>query len=47
VLVGMGGVFDEFLLGELEALRLAAAGLIDRPAGFAAPFLELRNGRSG
>ena len=39
--VAVGGVFDEFLLGQLEALGLAAAGLVDRAALFAAAALEV------
>src|SRR5437870_1834840 len=35
LLVPMGGVLDQFLLAELEALRLASAGLLDREALFA------------
>src|SRR5438045_1062168 len=38
VLVAVRGVLDQLLLGELEALRLAAAGLLDRaPLLAAAP----------
>src|SRR5438105_14598583 len=35
LLVPVGGVLDQFLLAELEALRLASAGLLDREALFA------------
>jgi hypothetical protein len=36
VLVAVGGVLDELLLGLLEALGLAAAGLLDRAPGLVA-----------
>jgi hypothetical protein len=36
-------VFDQFLLGELEALRLAATGLFDREALFASPLGKLED----
>jgi hypothetical protein len=39
--IAVGGVFHEFLLGQLEPLGLATAGLIDRSALFAAPLLEV------
>src|SRR5262249_36434634 len=40
VAVAMGGVVDQFLLGELEPLRLAAAALLDRTARLTAALLE-------
>ncbi len=41
VFIAVGGVFDQFLLGLLEALGLAAAGLLDGTALFAAALLEV------
>src|ERR1700727_379664 len=35
VLIAVRGVFDQFLLGQLEALRLSAASLVDGLALFA------------
>src|SRR6476659_449135 len=44
LLVAVGGVLDEFLLAELEPLRLAAARLLDRPALLAPSLGELVDG---
>src|SRR5256714_2246141 len=44
LLVAVGGVLDEFLLAELEPLRLAAARLLDRDALLAPSLGELVDG---
>jgi hypothetical protein len=41
VQVAVGGVLDQFLLGELEALGLPAARLLDSAALFAASAFEV------
>src|ERR1041385_2834641 len=41
VLIAVGAVFDELLLGELEPLGLPAAGLLDGLALFAAALVEV------
>src|SRR5271154_1750275 len=47
VLVAVGGVLDQFLLGELKALGLASAGLIDSHTRLAASFLQVTSGVGG
>ena len=44
VFVTVGGVFDQLLLGLLEALGLAAAGFIDRTPRFSSSLLEVVDG---
>ena len=41
VFIPVGGVLDQFLLGLLEPLGLAATGLLDCPALFAPTLLEV------